>query len=94
MSASTVQILSNPNLIVALEQFQGKRREQDEVQILSNPKVLAALKEFHVEIEHRNFPLSVQVPVHNEDEDMFSEEVLQNMKQEEKQEGKDQPSVN
>ena len=83
MSANTVQILSNPNIIVALEQFQGKRKEQDEVQLLSNPKVLAALKEFHAKIEWGNFPAPENVVVvSNEEEDMFSESVLQNMKQE------------
>ena len=34
MSANTVQILSDPKIIVALEQFQGIRKEQNEVQLL------------------------------------------------------------
>ena len=41
MSANTVQILSDPKIIVALEQFQGIRK-----QLLSNPKIIVALKEF------------------------------------------------
>ena len=68
-----------------MEQFQGKRKEQDEVQILSNLKVLAALKEFHAEIEWGNFPAPEKVVVvPNEEEDIFKESVLQNMKQERK----------
>ena len=83
MSANTVQILSNPNIIVALEQFQGIRKEQDEVQLLSNPKILAVLKEFHAEMEQGNFPAPEKVVVvPNEEEDMFDESVLQNIKQE------------
>ena len=82
MSTNTVQILSNPNLIVALEQFQVKRREQDEVQKLSNPKVLAALKEFHAEIEPGNVHVPEQVVVQNKEEEMFSKAVLKNMKEE------------
>ena len=55
MSANTVQILSDPKIIVALEQFQGIRKEQDEVQLLSNPKIIVALKEFHAAMERGDF---------------------------------------
>ena len=83
MSANTVQILSNPNIIVALEQFQGIRKEQYEVKLLSNPKVLAALKEFHAEMERGNFPEEEKVVVvPNEEEELFDESMLQNMEQE------------
>ena len=83
MSVNTVQILSNPKIIVALEQFQGIRKEEDEVQLLSNPKILAVLKEFHAEMERGNFPAPEKVVVvGNEEEDMFDESVLQNIKQE------------
>ena len=79
------QILSNPNIIVALEQFQGIRKEQNEVQLLSSPKVLAALKDFHTEMQRGHFPTEEKpIVVQTEEEDMFSETVLQNMKQEEK----------
>ena len=85
MLANMVQILSNPNIIVALEQFQGIRKEQDEVQLLSSPKVLAVLKDFHAEMQRGHFPTEEKpIVVQNEEEDMFSETVLQNMKQEEK----------
>ena len=83
MSANTVQILSNPNIIVALEQFQGIRKEQDEVQLLLNPKILTVLKEFHAEMEQGNFPAPEKaVVIGNEEEDMFDKSVLQNIKQE------------
>ena len=83
LSANTVQILSNPKIIVALEQFQGIRKEQDEVQLLSNPKVLVALKEFHAEMERGNFAAGEKLEVvPDEEEDVFDEAVLQNMKQE------------
>ena len=55
MSANTVQILSDPKIIVALEQFQGIRKEQDQVQLLSNPKIIVALKEFHAAMERGDF---------------------------------------
>ena len=85
MGANTVQILSNPKIIVALEQFQGIRKEQDEVQLLSNPKILAALKDFHSQMEQGNVPAPENVVVvPNEEEDMFNKSVLQNIKQEEK----------
>ena len=85
MLANMVQILSNPNIIVALEQFQGIRKEQDEVQLLSSPKVLAVLKDFHAEMQRGHFPTEEKpIVVQNEEEDMFSETILQNMKQEEK----------
>ena len=83
MSANTVQILSNPNIIVALEQLQGIRKEQDEVQLLLNLKILTALKEVHAEMERGNFPAPEKaVVVGNEEEDMFNESVLQNIKRE------------
>ena len=85
MLANMVQILSNPNIIVALEQFQGIGKEQDEVQLLSSPKVLAVLKDFHTEMQRGHFPTEEKpIVVQNEEEDMFSETILQNMKQEEK----------
>ena len=48
MSAETVQILSNPQLLKAIEIFQGSRMpEEGEVEMLSNPRVLRALREFN-----------------------------------------------
>ena len=48
MSTATVQILSNPSLISALEVFQGTRfRMQDDMELLKNQRVLQALREFH-----------------------------------------------
>ena len=83
MSANTVQILSDPKIIVALEQFQGIRKEQDEVQLLSNPKIIVALKEFHAAMERGDFDSEEKVEV-VEEEDLFDEAVLHNIKQEDK----------
>ena len=83
MSANTVQILSDPKIIVALEQFQGIRKEQDQVQLLSNPKIIVALKEFHAAMERGNFHSEEKVEV-VEEEELFDEAVLHNMKQEDK----------
>ena len=83
MSANTVQILSDPKIIVALEQFQGIRKEQDQVQLLSNPKIIVALKEFHATMERGNFHSEEKVEV-VEEEELFDEAVLHNMKQEDK----------
>ena len=83
MSANTVQILSDPKIIVALEQFQGIRKEQDQVQLLSNPKIIVALKEFHTTMERGNFHSEEKVEV-VEEEELFDEAVLHNMKQEDK----------
>ena len=48
MSTATVQILSNPSLISALEVFQGTRfGTQDDMELLKNQRVLQALREFH-----------------------------------------------
>ena len=48
MSKTTVQILSNPSLISALEVFQGaKFRTQDDMELLNNQRVLQALRDFH-----------------------------------------------
>ena len=83
MSANTVQILSDPKIIVALEQFQGIRKEQDQVQLLSNPKIIVALKEFHAAMERGDFHSEEKVEV-VEEEELFDEAVLHNMKQEDK----------
>ena len=83
MSANTVQILSDPKIIVALEQFQGIRKEQDQVQLLSNPKIIVALKEFHAAMERGNLHSEEKVEV-VEEEELFDEAVLHNMKQEDK----------
>ena len=83
MSANTVQILSDPKIIVALEQFQGIRKEQDQVQLLSNPKIIVAVKEFHAAMERGDFDLEEKVEV-LEEEELFDEAVLHNMKQEDK----------
>ena len=83
MSANTVQILSDPKIIVALEQFQGIRKEQDQVQLLSNPKIIVALKEFHAAMERGDFDSEEKVEV-VEEEDLFDEAVLHNIKQEDK----------
>ena len=83
MSANTVQILSDPKIIVALEQFQGIRKEQDQVQLLSNPKIIVALKEFHAAMERGDFDSEEKVEV-VEEEELFNEAVLHNMKQEDK----------
>ena len=83
MSANTVQILSDPKIIVALEQFQGIRKEQDQVQLLSNPKIIVALKEFHAAMERGNFHSEEKVEV-VEEEELFDKAVLHNMKQEDK----------
>ena len=83
MSANTVQILSDPKIIVALEQFQGIRKEQDEVKLLSNPKIIVALKEFHAAMERGDFDSEEKVEV-VEEEDLFDEAVLHNIKQEDK----------
>ena len=83
MSANTVQILSDPKIIVALEQFQGIRKEQDQVQLLSNRKIIVALKEFHAAMERGNFHSEEKVEV-VEEEELFDEAVLHNMKQEDK----------
>ena len=83
MSANTVQILSDPKIIVALEQFQGIRKEQDQVQLLSNPKIIVALKEFHATMEREDFHSEEKVEV-VEEEELFNEAVLHNMKQEDK----------
>ena len=79
MSANMVQILSDPKIIVALEQFQGIRKEQNQVQLLSNPKIIVALKEFHAAMERGNFHSEEKVEV-----ELFNEAVLHNMKQEDK----------
>ena len=81
LSANTVQILSDPKIIIALEQFQGIRKEQDQVQLLSNPKIIVALKEFHAEMERGNFHSEEKVD-DVEEEELFDEAVLHNMKQE------------
>ena len=81
MSANTVQILSDLKIIVALEQFQGIRKEQDEVQLLSNPKIIVALKEFHAAMEKGDFDSEEKVV---EEEELFDEAVLHNIKQEDK----------
>ena len=48
MSAETVQILSDPQLLKAIEIFQGSRMpEEGDVEMLSNPRVLQALREFN-----------------------------------------------
>ena len=83
MSANTVQILSDLKIIVALEQFQGIRKEQDEVQLLSNPKIIVALKEFHAAMERGDFDSEEKVEV-VEEEDLFDKAVFHNIKQEDK----------
>ena len=83
MSANTVQILSDPQIIIALEQFQSIRKEQDKVQLLSNPKIIVALKEFHAAMERGDFDSEKNVEV-VEEEELFDEAVLHNMKQEDK----------
>ena len=48
MSAETVQILSDPQLLKAIKIFQGSRMpEEGDVEMLSNPRVLQALREFN-----------------------------------------------
>ena len=48
MSAETVQILSDTQLLKAIEIFQGSRTpEEGDVEMLSNPRVLQALREFN-----------------------------------------------
>ena len=52
MSTATVQILSNPSLVSALEVFQGTRfGMQDDMELLKNQRVLQALREFHVTLD-------------------------------------------
>ena len=60
MSTATVQILSNPSLVSALEVFQGTRfGMQDDMELLKNQRVLQALREFHVTLDS-----DVTPPVH------------------------------
>ena len=60
MSTATVQILSNPSLVSALEVFQGTRfGTQDDMELLKNQRVLQALREFHVTLDS-----DVTPPVH------------------------------
>ena len=48
MTAETVQILSDPQLLKAIEVFQGSRMpEEGDIVMLSNPRVLQALCEFN-----------------------------------------------
>ena len=52
MSTASVQILSNPSLVSALEVFQGTRfGTQDDMELLKNQRVLQALREFHVTLD-------------------------------------------
>ena len=83
MSANTVQILSDPKIIVALEQFQGIRKEQDEVQLLSKPKIIVALKGSTPQWRGGISIQKKRVEV-VEEEDLFDEAVLHNIKQEDK----------
>ena len=54
MTAETVQILSDPQLLKAIEIFQGSRMpEEGDVEMLSNPRVLRALHEFKSKLSQR-----------------------------------------
>ena len=73
-STATVQILSNPSLITALEVFQGSKfGSQDDIELLRNPRVLQAVREFHS---------SIGTEVSGSPEEQFDENVIQHMKKE------------
>ena len=92
MSTATVQILSNPSLISALEVFQGTRfAMQDDMELLKNQHVLQALREFHGTLDSDvtppvppTCPSAPSTLPSAPTEEEFDEKVVENIKQEER----------
>ena len=97
MSTATVQILSNPSLISALEVFQGTRfGMQDDMELLKNQHVLQAVREFHGTLDSdvtppvpptcpsapSTLPSAPSTLPSAPTEDKFDEKVVENIKQE------------